>query len=176
MNGYGSKCARLITLTTIQMQTITVCPTRNVGVPKKRAKPSALTPNQSLPKGRGQMGVRGVKPQIVTGCRCFRRRGGCPHKFLLSLSTIERKTNLQAKARTGDVVSSEYSNVEREPFSKFVITAAQELKLGALKIGVARDGGGRLDANVYSRRQHACDGSAGCYNVSARSRDSDHAC
>jgi hypothetical protein len=31
------------------MATRIVCPIKNVGVPKKRAKPSARTPNQSSP-------------------------------------------------------------------------------------------------------------------------------
>jgi len=41
--------ASLIAFNRIQIATTTVCATRNVGVPKKRAKPSAFTPNQSLP-------------------------------------------------------------------------------------------------------------------------------
>ena len=41
----------LIALIAIQMLTMTVCATRNVGVPKNRANPSAFTPNQPLPNG-----------------------------------------------------------------------------------------------------------------------------
>src|SRR5579875_2681714 len=55
MNGYLSQAIASVTasaLSRIQRMTMPVCPTMNVGVPKKRAKRSACTPKVSPPKGR----------------------------------------------------------------------------------------------------------------------------
>jgi hypothetical protein len=49
--------------------TIMLCPTRKVGVPKKRANRSAFNPNQSLPNTLASVSVRYVEPQMICrGC------------------------------------------------------------------------------------------------------------
>src|SRR3954462_14230354 len=52
MNGYGSNGWNRSSdaLSTSQKATTTVCPTMNLGVPKKRAKRSAARPKRSPPK------------------------------------------------------------------------------------------------------------------------------
>src|SRR6266478_9469785 len=57
-------------LTTIQIATRTVCPIKKVGVPKKRANPSALRPNQSFPNADarwacGRRKRKWLRPEVV---------------------------------------------------------------------------------------------------------------